>query len=288
MNKRNKRLGTVVTLLFISAIAATSGTLAWFTTVRTASVTYGDAEVYMRDSDLMVTYKSSLNSLSATSEVDGITKITITGTNEVTDISGNGINFYKPRWNSDNTTASFINTVPSTNPGDADGYFIDFTLTLSRSAGEDPLNLYVFLGQNTALLPADPANQEDVRAVRALRMAVISYDNNDSDTGTPSVDILYAPETETNPQYLQLGSGGAYGLTTHELVPATVKSDAFETHYTIADSQAVYPEIAVLPIGTVSADVTFRVWIEGTDIHAVENIIGGKFKIKLDLYSTGI
>lgn len=288
MNKRNKRLGTVLTLLFISAIAATSGTLAWFTTVRTAGITYGDAEVYMRDSDLVVTYKSSLNSLSATSELDGITKITLTGTNKVTDISGNGINFYKPRWNSDNVTAAVINTVPSTNPGDADGYFIDFTLTLSRSPSEDPLNLYVFLGQNTAILPADPANPKDVGALKALRMAVISYDNNDSATGTPSVGILYAPEAEINPEYLQLGSGGAYGLTTHELVPATVKSDSFETHYTIADSQAVYPEIAVLPAGTGTADVTFRVWIEGTDIHAAESIIGGKFKIKLDIYSTGV
>jgi hypothetical protein len=71
-------------------------------------------------------------------------------------------------------------------------------------------------------------------------------------------------------------------------VPATVKSDPFETHYTIAASQAVYPEIAVLPAGTATADVTFRVWIEGTDIHADESIIGGKFKIKLDVYSTGV
>jgi len=40
---KNRKLGTVVTILVLSAAAATTGTLAWFTAVRTASITYGDA-----------------------------------------------------------------------------------------------------------------------------------------------------------------------------------------------------------------------------------------------------
>ena len=45
MNNKNKILLTSVGLAMLSGIAATSSTFAWFTTTRTASVSYSSATV---------------------------------------------------------------------------------------------------------------------------------------------------------------------------------------------------------------------------------------------------
>jgi len=288
MKKRTKRIGTVITLLCMSAIAATSGTLAWFSAVRTAYVTYSDAEIYQSQANLNVTFKNSLNSLADSTETTTTTTITLSGTNSITDISGNGINFYRPMWNCNYDAANSMKVIPMSNAGDADGHYVDFTLNFGRSPGEEDKDMHIFFGVGTALTPLDAGNQKDVDTIKALRMAVIGYDNGISETGTPQLKILYAPEAETDPIYIiEDAAGLAYGLSGYKLKDASteLKSHAFATKYTVAEAQANYPEIAVLTASATNTDVTFRFWIEGTDEHCEDAIIGGKFKITLDIYS---
>lgn len=63
-----------------------------------------------------------------------------------------------------------------------------------------------------------------------------------------------------------------------------MKSNAFITAATIAASEVAYPAIADLMTES-SEDVTFRVWVEGTDDDAKNENILGAFSIVLNLYS---
>ena len=108
MNKKNKVLLTSVGLALLSGIAATGSTFAWFTTTRTASVSYSKATVKSGQSNLLIDYVSSLNTMT---ESQAGSLLTLTGGNMVTDISGNGLNFYKPVWSANPAIASSINEV---------------------------------------------------------------------------------------------------------------------------------------------------------------------------------
>ena len=99
MNKKNKVLLGAIGLVLLSGIAATSSTFAWFTTVRTASISYSEATVQSSDGNLAIDYQSSLNTWSGAPTYDAeANKVTIAGANKVTDISGDGKTFYKPVW----------------------------------------------------------------------------------------------------------------------------------------------------------------------------------------------
>lgn len=282
MKKRN--LGQVLTILFISGMMTTAGTLAWFQTVRNAEISFKNASVHSASSDLLVDFKSSLNTFTSNVKDTNDNSITLGGSLKVTDVSGDGINLYKPLWSATNDIAQEILEVATTGaPGVANGYYIDFTITVSRlaSAGE---GVKVYLGAGTGIFPKNPLVTKDVEIVKATRLAVINYDDFDSTTGTPEVVFLHAPVEEPSPTYLVEGTG-AYGTTTHAFAAGvTLKSNAFITASTIAASEVAYPAIANL-MSESSVDVTFRVWVEGTDLDAKNDNISGAFGIVLNLYS---
>lgn len=282
MKKRN--LGQVLIILFISGMMTTAGTLAWFQTVRNAEISFKSASVYSASSDLIINFKSSLNTFTSNVKDTNDNSITLGGSLKVTDISGDGINLYKPIWSATNDIAQEIQDVPTTGAaGVANGYYIDFTVTLERlaSVGE---GVKVYLGAGTGIFPKNPLVTKDVDIVKATRLAVINYDDFDSETGNPELVFLHAPVAEIDPTYLIPGTG-AYGTTTHGFATGvTLKSNAFITAATIAASEVAYPAIADLMTES-SEDVTFRVWVEGTDDDAKNENILGAFSIVLNLYS---
>jgi predicted ribosomally synthesized peptide with SipW-like signal peptide len=279
MRNRKQLILSLLALVLVSGLAATSSTFAWFTSTRTASLTFSSATVENRSSDLKVTLAGSLNNFDSESDANNV--ITLTGANRVTDISGNGINFYKPVWASTEDVASVINEVSTTN---VDGYYIDVLLKIERtSTNPNPKGLKVYLGEDTAILPVDGGNAKDVFAVEAARMAVIGYD--DAARTNPALKHLYAPVAEASPKYLiENAAETAYELDGYELVDASteLKSTAFVTE--TLQANATY-EIADLMTAS-EAYVGFRFWIEGTDSETVnDKALGGMFKVALDVYS---
>lgn len=173
MKFKRKSLTIGLSLVALSGVAALSGTFAWFTTNRTASLHFNDATIRNRSGNLNVNYVSSMNTMlsSETTDSFGDAKIDLTVDKSVedakfvTDISGDGLDFYKVSWSgvkNYNTTrldgvsqykAGEINEVKIDNVGDADGYLIDFTLKISRDNKGEDHGLLVYLGEGTRILP---------------------------------------------------------------------------------------------------------------------------------------
>lgn len=286
---KNKKILTTIAVLFLSAIAATSGTFAWFVTSREASIHYSGAKIYSTDGNLMIDYKSSMNSINKTTHVtheSSTNTLSISNNQKVTDISGDGLSFYKVNWSATDNVASGIKKIGLVDSGDADDFFVDFTVTISRTPEG---GFKTFLGDGTAILPVDDTNPADIGIVKAVRMVVINYDDNSSETGEPSVIIRHGVDAESSPKYLVEGtSDNAYASGTHSFQADSIyKSTVFSTETTIAEAEALYPAVANLLTET-SVDVTFRFFIEGTDPDAKNDYLQGKFKVNLDLYALAI
>ncbi len=279
MNKKNKVLLGAIGLVLLSGIAATSSTFAWFTTVRTASISYSKATVQSSDGNLAIEYVSSLNNWSGAPSYDAVAnKVTIAGANKVTDISGDGKTFYKPVWTTPVSTASNIETVPTTgDPGVADGFYIDFTVGLSRDNALAENGLKVYLGTGTTIAP-NSSNPEDTGAVKAARLAVIDQEN---------VKVRWAPEQETEAKYITTGDGSLYDVSGFK---TTTDSTYKHGEITSAESKAA-ADLAGFLVADLSkgvateANVTFRIWLEGEDKDCNNDILGGVFNVNIALYT---
>lgn len=279
MNKKNKVLLSTIGLVLLSGIAATGSTFAWFTSVRTASINFNDATVETKSGDLQIEYRpTGAEGASLTPSLVDNNTLTITGINKtVTDISGDGKNFYKPVWaDSASTTASIINTV-STSVGN----YVEFGIKVKRSNAANATGLKVYIGQGTSITgKIDAANQGlNDSVVPATRLAVLNSSND--------VKFRWAPVAEGTPKYLTAtpGTGDAYGLNTHTVTSdGTLVNGAFDGDLTANPGTASKYEVADLTSVT-SADLTFRVWIEGTDAQTVNAIIGGVISVNIALYA---
>lgn len=283
MNKKNKVLITSIGLALFSGIAATSSTFAWFSAVQNASVSFNSATVEYEENNLSVAYASSLN----TGIVAGGTAnaLTLTGSNKVTDISGNGLNFYKPLWDAALDTPSArvaydIETLAMASAGDADGYFVDFTLTISRTdTGAN--GMMVYLGAGTEITAATPSDTEDEKAVLGARLAVI----NDSD----ALLLTYAPDADASHDYIVSATGEElYSVADFDIASDTSVVSSF-TNYTTNAAAAAASAVAIADLSTAtSANVTFRAWLEGEDPDTINDAIGGVFNIDLKIYGLSV
>ena len=276
MNKKNKVLLASVGLAIFSGIAATSTTFAWFTTTQNASLSFNSATVETQDNNLNVAYKSSLNSGITDSQASNV--ITLTGANKVTDISGDGSTFFKPLWNAalDMPSARVAYDIEQVGATDADGYYVDFTLTISRDTSGTG-GMMVYLGQGTQIVAADDENDADNQAVLGSRLAVLD------DAG--DVILTYAPDSETNYNYISAGSGSVYSVS--NFVNTTELSGVVNSFTTYNDNDAAVAAsaVAIADLSTeTSVDVTFRAWLEGEDADTINDAIGGVFNIDLKIY----
>lgn len=286
MNNKNKVLLTSVGLALLSGIAATSSTFAWFTTTRTASISYSNATVTSAQSNLAIAYKSSKSTV--TNSLAG-SVLTLSGANLITDISGDGINFFKPVWSATSGIASSINAVDYSTS--ADGKLVDFTVTLTVS-GQTAMNVY--MGSGSGINPVGVADAEDLAAVASSRMAVLSG-------ATPL--FFYAPNA-AGEKHLTAASATPVDVYANDagVVDATVAAAALTTlsTFTTLTANPATPGAAHAFVGKLTPtetapgsgvwtpatlDVTFRVWIEGQDIDAINAAIGGVFNIAVSLYA---
>ena len=288
MNKKKKLLVGAASMLLLTATAATASTFAWFTTVRNATVNYSSATIYTNGGNIEVTYVSSLVTTWDAPVTTG-NNLSISGAHRITDISGEGVSFYKPIWNAYDTSsadADSIFAIPTLATGDADGYYVDFTLQIARTS---TVGMKVYFGSTTDITPVSAA-AADAQAVAASRLAVID--------GSVT-KFMWAPEGDTSYEYLGAGTPGtdtAYTVDGFKLnaITGTGDSDKFydsaiQNYSTVALADATGNLPCVADLSTETSDViTFRVWIEGTDPDCINDALSGIFNIQLDLYGLAI
>lgn len=287
MKTKKSILVSAVAMLVLSGAAMGTGTFAWFTTSRQVTVNFSDVQVTTQGGNLLVNYvtdESDSYSTSITSE--GGLAISAAANNNITDISGNGINFYKPNWKptAQGTEADSMQVIA----GD-EGYYIDFQLQIARSDIQNQGatdGFKVYLGSNTKVT-AKTAADDDVAAAAAARVSILNADANAS--------ILYhAYEVDAEGyDFIQTGTGPLYTLSGYELGNATSitgfragalvnRVNNAGTHTEPANSS---PVIADLSATVTSLTVTVRVWIEGTDPEATNTASTGAFSVTLDFYA---
>lgn len=311
----------LASLVVLSGAAAVSGTFAWFQTNRSLNLTFNDATVRSRDSNLVVTYGSSANTgMTATKgeQIQGEINLALNSTGNsqyITDISGDGTDFYKLeqgyRINDNDEKLQgvswqiplAINKVTA-----ADGHYIDFTLNLSRtelttSLG-DPLEVYV--GKGTKIEPANDAVSADVKAAAGARVSM------KVGSGTPKLFTQFA-ELDTVQRWVGYEANGTtpkYESFDNTPNYVYLKEDAGSEAYQI-DGYTLETVTNMVVLDTVTTDLTsntpahptylttlstlavttlnVRMWIEGTDADvgfSDENIaVNGKIKLTLDLYT---
>lgn len=298
MNKKNKILISAAGMLVLTAAAASASTFAWFTTVRNATINYSQAEVYSSSSDLTVAWKSSLLTTVAHASADE-QNISVTGVHRITDISGNGQNFYKPIWNSsdtDSSTADSVTTLLTSGIGAADGYYVDFTLTISQSAAATG-NMNVYVGGATTITPHTADDPQDEAAVNCARLAVLDESSAPVFIWTPDADdASYNYVSEEVGQTWKTVSGYTSNSQTAAFdVADNFRAGALTTYTTTALATAANVRPIVTLYGTDattpdnSDDITIRAWIEGEDpecenVTAGGGALGGVFDFSIDIY----
>lgn len=282
MNKKNKVLLTSVGLALLSGIAATGSTFAWFTTTRTATISYTKATVTSAQSDLTLTYKGSNNTFTTAPAIDTIGNLALVGANNITDISGNGISFFKPTWSSVEGTATKIDAVTS-----AEGYYVNIKVNVAI-AGSTPMNVY--LGAGTGITPLGASDAEDIKAVSATRMAVLVG------AAPAAPTIIYAPDGDHAVAGVET-SGHRY-LSAASATPKVVfggTEDADKATYagTVLSSFVTGATNATATAGSLvttlaansNVDLTFNVWLEGEDFDAKNPAISGVFNVNINIYA---
>ncbi|MDD2398662.1 MAG: hypothetical protein AB7D50_02165 [Bacilli bacterium] len=279
MNKNKKLLLSSVGLAVLSGIAATGSTFAWFTTTRTATISYTSATVVSKQSNLKITYVSSNDTFDPVPETEAVSSLSLVGGMDITDISGDGLKFYKPVWSATENIASAINPVPVS---ESVGNWVEFTVTISR---DNVTGMKVYLGAGTSITPKT-ANAQDLKAVAASRLAVINVDTPTS----PVVECIYTP-SDASHSYLTTAAAGTavYGIDgyTKGTYEGDLVTGDLATQTTIGAADAA--KTLVADLSTVdSADVTFRAWLEGEDTDATNAAISGVFDINISLFGLDV
>lgn len=281
MNKKSKLLLTSVGLAVLSGIAATGSTFAWFTAVRTASLSYSKATVGTTTSNLRISYLGNAGTFSNPSGgVTNVNTLNLSGGAAITDISGDGLEFVKPVWSATSTIASTINSVDT-----AVGNYLEVSISVIND-GSSKLNVY--LGEDTGIF-ANDANAASQVALKAARLAVIAEVEEEDQVQF----IIVADEADEEHEYLiadsvnaafplDFGNGDVDAYI--ETYTDVIYQDDIETKHLIDDADDIGAKLGVIE-GNSNLKVTFRLWIEGQDSDAVNAAIGGVLDFAADIYA---
>ncbi|HKM11549.1 MAG TPA: hypothetical protein VJZ05_04260, partial [Bacilli bacterium] len=207
-----------------------------------------------------------------------VSSLSLVGGMDITDISGDGLNFYKPVWSATENIASAINAVTA-----SVGNWVEFTVTISR---DNVTGMKVYLGAGTSITPKTALDEQDLKAVAASRLAVINVDTEDS----PVVECIYTP-SDASHSYLTAAAGtavyGIDGYTKEDTYAGDLVTGTLATQTTIGLADAAKTLVADLST-KMSADVTFRAWLEGEDTDAINEAISGVFDINISLFGLDV
>jgi|GEM_PF-3050236 hypothetical protein len=147
MKLKNKILLAASGLLVLSGAAATTGAFAWFTATRTATVAGSNYKVQSNTTDLSITASLSDGGTTVEGTVSDNQSVTFNTPYNLTDVSGDGVNFVKPVFDSNNEIKGYTAlSADAQKVQKADGkgysYWIDIKLTF-KATGARQLGIFI-------------------------------------------------------------------------------------------------------------------------------------------------
>ena len=174
MNNKTKIMLGLSALTAGTLAAGATGTLAWFTTNKTATATYNNIKVVGTQGNLGVEIKAVNGSATIVNDAEHATS-TATGTGaDTSDVSSkDGIHFYQPDWTSvsGNGNSVAFNKVNSVS-GKA-GYFTQYQITITNKAFEDAATVDVAL-KGLTITATDEKGTASTAIANWVRVAVMT------------------------------------------------------------------------------------------------------------------
>ena len=284
MAKKNSSIISLSVKLAVSFLLLIGVTTAWFIFAKKADVESLDVEVTKATNVTVSSGGEWSQKLEITHEGDAAVR--------VTEYSGNGKQLFGPVINNKQVIGFYNVDETAANDG-----YIDFTMQFKA---DGPVDIY--LDDGCALLPESlDANLNDNGVsknyiVGAVRLAMWSVDDDAEPLiWVPNASFEYNPTTKKITQTGSVESEYQYATDTTVANIRTVITGGAENG--TADNgmflwgdigklslSDMAPVISLNPVGNEEAIKTLnvRVWVEGTDREAVQDFIGGRFKIKLN------
>lgn len=286
MKKKTQVILGLSSIVAVTAGVAGASTFAWFTTQRTASVNLTSAKIYSTKSSLNVTYGGSTDGSIHDGSASG-NVVTVNGTTnaKVTDISGNGKNFYRPGWvpGGEGETASTIDAIENQHPVSTDYYYLKFALTITNTGNSE---MPVYLNSGSSVFAHSSTDAPSVLAAKATRIAVLD------DSSNLLTQWQFNTEESTDKahySYIVAKSGG----TAYHVSDYSVQNVAAADHFHLGDFTTVQSgfnddhshddqylcTLTAAGGAAASKNIQIVMWLEGTSTYATNtdtaNAVGG-------------
>ena len=289
-----------------TAVAGATGTFAWFTTNRSATLTYSKVTAVTSNSKLRVQMGTLTDSTTTTADnYDSANKkykdeITLNSAASFTsDVSSpDGMNFFKPEWKgqagNNNEVFDVKNvTGKAFTTGLTGGYYTQYYFMVQN---EGASTTHVFLNEKTGIFPVEATKDEDKALASWSRVAILDTELTGSvapekDQTTYTNKIIFeaaaaegfaATKTlaidEKNPTKTA-AEGGAKTINTKTVA---TKTDAFGTVVSGTSKTTDQGYLCELAAGAKRYFVV-SVWMEGTENDNQDPAINGAIKITLGL-----
>jgi len=297
MKTTNKFVLGLSAILAVSVGIGVTATYAWFRISRAANVNVTDATVVGEGSSLTIAYyqlgdESALLPTDATKNKNGF-DISAT-TNTITDISGDGVNFYKPNWDPNaaetEDIALSIDKVANTK---TKSYYIRFGISFTNS-GQSAFDIYFNDGCKVTPVTAEGTDPDEIAAQQAknnqaaLTTRVALWNENhvtcksvwqpDTTDGTANTNYNFiAPSTDATKKVYTVSG---YDFSSPDVT--YFHAGAFDH---LASAPASGSEIPGQKLVTVAANTTVKtevaIWAEGTLSSTVNSAQGGHIGVTL-------
>ena len=284
MKLRSKLLLSATCLLTISVAATATSAYAWFTASRQAFVSATGMSV-----------KSDVDEVFIQNITEGVTGTTasaeavLTAPGVTTDVSGNGVNLYKPSFK--NANASIANSITKVDSKGTVGsdtvyYFNEFKVKFTKENQDVTTGL--FLSHTSTIEKASGSQQSDPDLSGAYRVAIL-------DSNATTLLAYFAPkDTVANMDFVKSStltqgaldiadvSAEALGLKNdykNNLLDSSYKTDVNDSNKPIA-SNAPTAYLGTID-KTNGLTLVVRVWCEGTDGDCDNTKLTGKVDVNL-------
>lgn len=289
MKTRSKLIVALSSLLAVTAGAAATSTFAWFTSTRTATVTFTQATAYSDNGNLTVKYvapelgSAFIKTPSTTDYAGALDLENSTNNGLMTDISGNGVTFYKPTMTPDatDTNQKFVDgTAGTAVNSNTKQYYIEFGLEFKNNNTSGTMSVYY---NNNSKVEAGSGTDTTANAdvIVASRVAFLTR-TGEAGSYVYSLVGYWNPNSDTTPVYMSSATVASNAITTSDATGLTnylagTPVAVTKSTDTGATKQLVLPDIAAA--GT--KQIFVRMWLEGTSSKCVNAAKAGTAKLTL-------